>query len=425
MPNEEKPEQANSTVEQKPPKFTVQNLANAVPQINWSIITAFFGSLYNFTSRILWIFVVVVIATILIQGVTHHSTVIDLISVPKSLADNGYTSDVAAGRLRDAMLRFATGAKTRMQGPAVALHGDLPDIIVPTVGISLTAVTTTIRTLFRVTSSRSLTGELTVKDKLLWLRLRLDGDELYNSPTGIDPEKNPDDLFVAAVPEIFEVIRPYFAAVSKTDKDPAHALEVVTRYIDRLPESDENVPWLYNLEGNIYADRNDDEAATKAYVKAYTLNPSFAQPHYNLADLLDSQSNSTKAIAEYRKAIAIDPKYAAPHNHLGLILKAQGKTDEAIAEYRKAIAIDPKLAAPHTNLGVILKTQGKTDEAIAEYRNAIAIDPKSAPPHIDLGIILEAQGKTDEAIVEYRNAIAIDPNDALVQNHLSDLLKRQ
>ena len=99
MSNEEKPEQVSSSVEQKPPKFTVQNLANAVPQINWSIIASFFGSLYNFTSRILWIFVVVVIATILIQGVTHHSTVIDLISVPKSLADNGYTSDVAAGRL--------------------------------------------------------------------------------------------------------------------------------------------------------------------------------------------------------------------------------------------------------------------------------------------------------------------------------------
>jgi tetratricopeptide (TPR) repeat protein len=129
-------------------------------QINWSSIAHFFGALYNFASKLLWIFVVVAIVTILIQGVTYHSTVVGLISVPKSLADDGYTSDVAAGRLRDAMLNFAIGANTKMKSPEVALHGDLPDIIVPTVGISLDAVATTIHTLFHITRSRNLSGEL-------------------------------------------------------------------------------------------------------------------------------------------------------------------------------------------------------------------------------------------------------------------------
>jgi hypothetical protein len=218
MPKKREPERAVSRVEQKPPKTAIQSLTYAA-RINWSNIASFFGALYNLASKLLWIFVVFVVVTILFQGVTYRSTVIDSISVPKSLADSGYTSDVAAGRLRDAMLKFATDANTQMKGPEVALHGDLPDIIVPTVGISINAVTTTIRTLFRFTRSRSLAGELIIKDKLLWLRLRLDGANFYDSPSGVDPE-NPDDLFMAAVPKIFELILPYFVGHRQQIKIP-------------------------------------------------------------------------------------------------------------------------------------------------------------------------------------------------------------
>jgi TPR repeat len=275
------PETAASLSNEKPPKAGSQNLAFGAIAIDWRATSTFFGGLYNIGSKLLWISVVGVVVITLVQGVAHHSTVVGLITVPKELADRGYTSDVAAGRLRDAMLKFATDANTQMKGPEVALHGDLPDIIVPTVGISLDAITSTLHTLFRITRSRTLMGELTIKDKLLWLRLRLDGDELYDSSSGVDRE-NPDDLFVAAAPKIFEVIRPYFVVASKTSRDPTNALEVVNQYIDRLPDTDENVAWLYNLKGNIYKDSKDYNAASDAYMKAYTLDPKYAMPHNNL-----------------------------------------------------------------------------------------------------------------------------------------------
>jgi tetratricopeptide (TPR) repeat protein len=424
MSKKRNPERATSLSEEKTPKAAIQNPASAAIALNWRTISTFFGGLYNLASKLLWISVVGVVVIILVQGVTHHSTVVGLISVPKELVERGYTSNVAAGRLRDAMLKFATDTNTQMKGPEVALHGDLPDIIVPTVGISLDAITSTLHTLFRITRSRTLTGELTIKDKLLWLRLRLDGDELYDSSGGVDRE-NPDDLFVAAAPKIFEVIRPYFVVVSTTHKDPTNALEVISQYIDRLPETDENVAWLYNLKGNTYKDRKDYNSASAAYIKAYTLNPNFSYAHYNMGVLLNNLGQTEEAIAEYREAIAIDPKYALPHNNLGLILKNHGDTDEAIAEYRKAIAIDPKYGLPHNNLGVVLKDQGHTDEAIAEYRKAIAIDPKLALPQNNLGVVLKDQGYADEAIPEYRKAIAIDPKYASPHTNLGVVLKDQ
>jgi tetratricopeptide (TPR) repeat protein len=393
MSKKRKPERAASLSKEKTPKAVIQNPAFAAITINWRTIATFFGGLYNLGSKLLWISVVGIVVIILVQGVTYHSTVIGLISVPRELVERGYTSDVAAGRLRDAMLKFANDANTQMKGPQLALHGDLPDIIVPTVGISLDAITSTLHTLFRITRSRTLTGEVTIKDKLLWLRLRLDDGELYDSSRGVDRE-NPDDLFMAAVPKIFEVIRPYFVVVSITDKDPANALEVVSQYIDRLPETDENVAWLYNLKGNIHKDRKDYNAASDAYTKAYTLNPNFATAHYNMAVLFDIYLGHTdEAIAEYRKASAIDPKYAPSHNNLGVLLKRRGHTDEAIAEYRKASANDPKYAPSHNNFGVLLKEQGHTDEAIAEYRKAIEIDPNSALAQQNLDAVLKLQGK--------------------------------
>jgi tetratricopeptide (TPR) repeat protein len=424
MSKKRNPETATSLSNEKLPKAAIQNLAFAAVANNWHTISTFFGGLYNLASKLLWISVVGVVVITLVRGVTHHSTVVGLISVPKELAERGYTSDVAAGRLRDAMLKFANAANTQMKGPEVALHGDLPDIIVPTVGISLDAITSTLHTLFRITRSRTLTGELTIKDKLLWLRLRLDGDELYDSSSGVDRE-NPDDLFMAAAPTIFEVIRPYFVVASKTDKDPRNALEVVSQYIDRLPETDENVAWLYNLKGNIYKDGKDYNAARNAYIKAYTLNPNYALPHSNLGLILKNRGDTDGAIVEYRKAIAIDPNDAFAHNLLGMVLKEQGHTDEAIGEYRKAIAIDPNDELLHNNLGVVLKEHGHIDEAIAEYHKAIAIDPNDAFAHSNLGVVLKEQGHTDEAIAEYRKAIAIDPNDALPHNNLGVVLNKQ
>ena len=141
----------------------------------------------------------------------------------------------------------------------IALHGEAPNIVVPGVGLSIDAIVFSVRTLLRITRSKSITGEFTIRDKLLWLNLRIDGDELYVSPSGVDPEK-PDELLKAAVPKILEIIKPYFFAEAQHKKDPANSLAMVTEIINRLPETDSNVASLYNLQGNVYRERHDDIA---------------------------------------------------------------------------------------------------------------------------------------------------------------------
>src|SRR5579862_5827491 len=169
--------------------------------------TRFFGDNFNtLIVKLPMTIVVVAIIAILVQGLTAHVTVIEALSVPSELQERGYTPEVAGKRLRDAIDKFASSVNTTMKNPEIALQGELPDIVVPSVGISLDAIEASLRTLLRSTRSRSITGEFTSLGKELWLRLRLDGHEIYSGGPG-DLEK-PDDLLAAAAPEILKNIQP-------------------------------------------------------------------------------------------------------------------------------------------------------------------------------------------------------------------------
>src|SRR5262249_49547158 len=62
--------------------------------------------LFKVSWRLPWVAAVLWILFLLITSVTERTTAIEPISVPKSLAERGYTPDVAAQRLRDAMNRY-------------------------------------------------------------------------------------------------------------------------------------------------------------------------------------------------------------------------------------------------------------------------------------------------------------------------------
>jgi hypothetical protein len=86
----------------------------------------------------------------LIRALTQRQLYIEPVSVPNSLAAIGYTPEVAAGRLRAALTRVIAAANSIQQAPDVALRGDQPDIVEPSVGISLDTIAAGIRTFLPV-----------------------------------------------------------------------------------------------------------------------------------------------------------------------------------------------------------------------------------------------------------------------------------
>jgi hypothetical protein len=77
------------------------------PQRLWQGVILGAGTLYNIVVKLPWLVAIVVVTVLLIQGLFQRTTAIDSISVPKALAERGYTPEIAAQRLHDAFKQIA------------------------------------------------------------------------------------------------------------------------------------------------------------------------------------------------------------------------------------------------------------------------------------------------------------------------------
>ena len=170
---------------------------------------------------------------ILWESATQNVISVAPISVPKDLAESGYSPDVAAERLQSALNDIIKRAhSSKSQGPEITMQADLPSIVVPSTALSTETIAAQIRSLFHIVSRSNVSGEITIVDKKLWLRLRMNGRDLYTSPSGSDLER-PDDLFPLAAQKIFEETDPYILATFLADADPGKSLELASRIISR------------------------------------------------------------------------------------------------------------------------------------------------------------------------------------------------
>ena len=169
---------------------------------------------------------------------------------------------------------------------------------------------------------------------------------------------------------------------------------------------------LMNLQGNAYADLGQTIDAIKFFNKSIELNESYADPHYNLGHIYQSDDKYDEAIACYKNAIGINPKYYAAYNNLGNIYKEIGDLDAAIGSFKKAINLKPKFAEAYYNMGSALQEQSKLEEAIEAYKKALSIAPDFADAHNNMASVFQEQGKLEEAIEAYKKAISIDPDFA-------------
>jgi hypothetical protein len=350
----------------------------------------------------------IVISVFVARDFTSDVVVIEPIAVPKAILESGYSPEVASRRLRDALGDYAIKADSRMQNSSITPRDELTNIVIPKIDISLDAIVSSVRSVLHFGNRRTISGELTLRRELAWLRLRLDGEEVFSSQIGLDRE-NPDELFIAAAPAVMGKIRPFLVASTVYDTDPAKAMELADDIIARLPADDINVEWSHILKGLFSIANYDYVEAEPTLRYSVRLNKANPVAHNALGLALFWQGKDDEAMAEFYRSIELDPKYSRPHNSLGMAFFRRGKIDDAIREYRLAIKLDPKSAPARLNLGVALNNQGKNDEALKECRLAVRLGPGYALSYSCLGDALRSQGKLDEANVEYRRAIDLDP----------------
>lgn len=131
------------------------------------------------------------------------------------------------------------------------------------------------------------------------------------------------------------------------------------------------------------------------------------EPHNNLGILWFSGGEPAKAEAAFREAIRIQPSYADAHGNLANLLSGTGAVREALYHFEIALKLRPNDAATRYNYAVALGRAHRYDEAQRELEQTLQADPQFADAHELLGDLLMAKGQPQAAQAHYREAQAL------------------
>lgn len=145
---------------------------------------------------------------------------------------------------------------------------------------------------------------------------------------------------------------------------------------DRL--SGQKDPNIANNLGLTLVGLKNFREARKAFSRAVTLAPGFAQAWHNKAAALIPDEKYGDAVTALRKAIELAPGHAGSHAALGDVLMRLNRQEEAEASLREALRIDPQLSDCRANLAACLIDQIRLDEAVSELARLIDAEPDHA-----------------------------------------------
>lgn len=128
-------------------------------------------------------------------------------------------------------------------------------------------------------------------------------------------------------------------------------------------------------------------------------------------------SNETQAIELMLRVIALDEANFDALNYVGYAWAEAGRNlDEAEALLRRAVELRPDNGNIRDSLAWALYRLGRHEEALIEQQRAVADSPENAVLYDHLGDILSALGQTEAAIEAWEDALRfVQPGDEDVQ----------
>jgi len=146
--------------------------------------------------------------------------------------------------------------------------------------------------------------------------------------------------------------------------------------------------------------------ATRLARTALELDPTLADAHLVMAEVLRSRWDLTGFEQELRVALDLGPNLAQAHSVRASYFIHLGRKDEAAQESAIALALDPLSPQVQQSAATWYLYADRVDKAIPIFEEAIARDPESAFAWGNLGLSHLRQGKLDLALPEMQQSVA-------------------
>ncbi len=199
--------------------------------------------------------------------------------------------------------------------------------------------------------------------------------------------------------------------------DLAKAAEVVN-VLRQLEPTDPDI--LYTAH-RIYAELSDETMLSLAMVA-----PDSARMHQLMAHELARQAKDDIAIANYREALKINPKRADLHYELAEMLNTQSAEAahaEAEKEYKAALALNPLDEKSECRLGDIAAKRSDLKSAAAYYSRALEMQPNDADANLGMAKILMSLQERQKAESYLEHAAQLEPFNPATHYRLSVLYR--
>jgi TolB-like protein/tetratricopeptide (TPR) repeat protein len=147
--------------------------------------------------------------------------------------------------------------------------------------------------------------------------------------------------------------------------------------------------------------RTATQKARDAALTAVELDPTFADAHVALGNILVHTGRISEGIESLRKGIELNPSFALAHFILTRSLYALERHSEAIAEAQKAFSLDPMSVLISTGVGDAYYFAREYEKSVLAYRISLGLDPRFDAAHNDIARALEGLGRFDEARAAY------------------------
>lgn len=336
---------------------------------------------------------------------------IEALAVPPALAAAGFTPDVVARRLGDAMVASARAVRDPHEGrPVGALDTAWHEVAPAEDGAWLRDAAAGLRGMLGRPVHR-IGGEITAAGDGWRLRLR-DGRAGVIAQLDGSAADGVDALLDRAGPEVWRAVSPQIHAwyLARSVADQAELRRRLAALRARGDPALDAAVTLLTARSLVASGRLGDALGMLDALAA--ARPADAGAQYGRAMALHALGRPDQALAAQRQGLALDPGNGPAHRIVAALLRELGRPEEALAAARTAQALEADGRAALIEEATSLQAMGRQAEAAEAARRALVLDPAYPPALAALGLALLAQGEVAPALGLFAPLLRLRPGVA-------------